>query len=352
MRAAIPGLVAALLAAAPLHAQTAPVTPIPDEAALARMCSPAGTMQFAFGQAGVPGSSKLEATLGRAFGLPAGLAPFTDAQPRSTEWSGRLMEMVYSAKLPRAEGEALAPRLAEALAAAGWAPADMEEGQQPMYLGAYGGGRTFARKVTADGAETRVLAHLDYGLGSLSLTCGRDDLLRAHAKEVFGDLPPGTPRPTVPEIALPPVRVVADCADPAKLEALSASIDDRSSDSYLGRLLARTTWRDRLTSWMAWKLESSGKVSKQRMLSLLLTSSGRASPGGNPFATLQMIPAMLDIIGRLADAEKAKDRAAYCRNVVEFRGWIAKVDGITLQQTRSAQAALTAEAARLGVSLE
>lgn len=338
-------------AVAPVASQPAAL-PIPDAPALVRMCSPEGAMQFRFGQTGVPGSSKLEATLGRGFGLPAAMAPFASAQPRATEWSGRLMEITYSARLAKTEGEALIPRLADALAGAGWTPADMAEGQQPLYLMAYGGGRTFARPIADGDKPTRVMAHLDYALGELTLTCGRDDLLRAHAGEAFGDLPAGTPRPSLPEIALPPVAVAQDCEDPARLEAVAATMTDVFTDSFLGRMVARTTWRDRLTTWMAWKLESSGKVSKDRMLTLLLSSTGKASPQGNPFATLAMIPELLTLVERLSDAEKAKDRKGFCRGVLDFREWVTKVDAITMAQTRSALAAMTAEAAKLSISLD
>ncbi len=349
MRAQL-AIFALMLTPVPAQAQPAEL-PIPDATALDRLCSPRGTMQFAFGETGVPGSSKLEATLGHGFDLPPGFGAFVSAQPRATEWSGQLMEMTYSVKLPQSQAAGYTAQLAEALAAAGWTPADMPEGQQPLYLMGYGGGRTFQKPVTEE-ATTRVLAHLDYLLGELTLSCGRDDLLRRHAGEAFGELPPGTPRPSVPEVALPPVQTAADCNDPARLEAVASSMNDRSADSFIGAMLARTTWRDRLTTWMTWKLETSGKIDKRRMLTLLMNSAGKASPGGNLFATIQMLPELFDKIEMLAVAEKIGDRAGYCRGIVDFRGWIARVDGITLRQTQATQAALAAEAKRLGVSLD
>ena len=350
MRAQL-AILALMLVPAPALAQPADL-PVPDTAALDRLCSPRGTMQFTFGQTGVPGSSKLEASLGHGFDLPPSFAPFKSAQPRATEWSGLLMEMTYAAKLLQAQAAGFTAKLADALAAAGWATADMPEGQQPLYLMGYGGGRTFQKPVTDGAITTRVLAHLDYLLGEMTLSCGRDDLLRRHAGEAFGELPPGTPRPSVPEVALPPVQTLADCDDPARLEAVAASMNDRSADSFIGTMLARTTWRDRLTTWMTWKLESSGKIDKRRLLNLIMGSAGKASPGGNPFATIQMLPELFDKVEMLAAAEKSGDRAGYCRGIVDFRGWVARVDGITLRQTEATQAALAAEAKKLGVSLD
>jgi len=325
---------------------------MPDAAALTRMCSPAGTLQFAFGESGVPGSSKLEASLGQGFRLPEPFAPFADAQPRATEWSGRLMEMTYKAAMSREAAAAYQPRLADALAAAGWIAADMADGNEPLYLMGYSGGRTFAKPVSEGGVATRVLAHVDYGMGELTLACGRDDLLMAHAKEALGELPSGTPRPAVPDVPLPPVQVAEDCKDPAKLAAVTAALADRKSDSYTGIMLARTTWRDRLTAWMVWKLESSGKISKDRLFKLILSSAGSASPGTDPLAALKMLPELLGKVEAIAKAEDARDQPGMCLAVVDFRSFMAKADAITLGQTKATQAALTAEAARLGVSFD
>jgi hypothetical protein len=341
-----------VLAPAPGIAGDDTALPVPDAATLARMCSPQGTMQFTFGETGVSGSSKIEATLGQGFGMPASAAPFTEAQPRATEWSGRLMEMTYKTAMPKEAAEAYQPRLAAALAAAGWAAADMADGNQPFYLMAYGGGRTFAKPVTGGDAKTRVLAHIDYSLGELILVCGRDDLLMAHAKEALGELPPGTPRPQVPEVPLPPVQLADDCKDPAKLAAVNAAFGDRSTDSYIGLMLARTTWRDRLTSWMVWKIESSGKLPKERLFDVIMRSAGSASPGGNPLAALKMLPELFELVERLAKAETAKDQPAMCLAAVDFRAFMAKADAITLAQTKATQAALQAEATRLGVALD
>ena len=342
------------LALAPITARAAdPVTPpVPDAALLARMCSPGGAMQFTFGQTGVPGSSRIESDLGQGYGLPDDFAPFSGAQPRATQWSGQFMEMTYKVRMPKEAAESYAPRLAEALAAAGWTSADMEDGQQPLYLVGYGGGHTFARPVGEGASTSRVLAHVDYGLGELTLTCGRDDLLKIHAREAFGDLPPGTPRPVPPEIPLPPVTLAADCKDPAKLAAMTASLADHSSDSYIGLMIARTSWRDRLTQWMTWKLESSGKVSKDRMFKLILNSVGSASPGGNPLATLELLPDLFAMAERMGKAEEAHDQTGVRVGIVDFHAFIAKADAITLNQTKALHSALRAEAARLGVSLD
>lgn len=340
----------------PLSAQ--PVVtqePIPSVAALARMCSVDGAMQFRFGQAGVPGASKLESMLQRGYKLPAALAPFAKAQPRSTEWSDRFMEMTYSVTLskdPDARAQDLMDRIGLALEGSGWSVLEVSPEDAPIYLIVYSGSHAFTRPVTVDGKETRVLLALNHDFGELSLTCGRDDLLLTHAQEAFGKLPPGTPRPKVPEIAVPTVRSEADCADPALPGEVQALLAEGKADSFTAAMLARTTYRDRLSTWMLWKLDSSGKISTDQLLKLSFSSLGGASPGGNPFAALKMVEEMFPIIEQLDKAAKAQDPAAVCRSLIPFHAWITKVDGITLKQTQAMQAALTAEAKKLGVSLD
>lgn len=329
--------------------------PIPSVAALARMCSVDGAMQFKFGQTGVPGASKIESMLQRGFKLPAALAPFAKAAPRSTDWSDRFMEMTYSVKLSKehdARAQDLMDRIGMALEGSGWSVFDVAPEDAPIYLIGYSGSHAFTRPVTVDGKETRVLLALNHDFGELSLTCGRDDLLLAHAQEAFGKLPPGTPRPRVPEIAVPIVRSEADCADPALLDEVRAMIADGKADSFTAAMLGRTTYRDRLSTWMLWKLDSSGKISSDELLKLSFSSLGGASPGGNPFAALEMVEEMFPIIGQIDKAAKAQDPAAVCRSLIPFHAWMTKVDAITLKQTQAMQAALAAEAKKLGVSLD
>ena len=345
----------ALPLAFPAAAQEVEV-PIPAPAVLERMCSPAGAMQFAFGQTGVPGSSKLEVTLrSGGFRLPAALAPFRSAQPRSTEWSARFMEMTYSAPLPpgdAAGADALKARIAAALAAAGWERIPLSAEDAPLYLMAYGSDTVLARPAGEGTPPGRVLLSLDFDRDRLTMTCGRDDLLRAHAEEAFGKLPPGTPRPVVPTIAIPATASPADC-DRSEVQAQTAALlAEGITDRFMADMLARTTWRDRLTTWMVWKLRESGKVSSDRLIRLTLSATGKASPGGDPFAALAMIEEMFPLLKTLGEAEKSGDATALCRAMIPFQAWITKVDAITLKQTEGAQAALAAEAKRLGVSLD
>lgn len=354
---AVLAMLCGTLRPAVLHAQesVAPVElTLPDAAILERMCSPVGAMQFAFGQTGVPGSTRLDGLLQRSFTAHSAMHPFVKAQPRATEWSGRLMEMTYSFPSPDEDSaydvmEALAAILEEA----GWSYLNMPLDEAPMYLVSVSGFASFEKPVEGDSGPSRVLIGLDYGLGEVTLTCGRDDLLRAHANEAFGKLPHGTLRPLVPEIAVPDIGDMARCTDPAVLAQMESMFaTSQLSDEYFAAMLARTNYRDRLTSWMLWKLDESGKISSEELVELSFDSVGAASPGGNPFAALAMLSEMFPLIDAIAAAEKSRDPAALCQSLIPFRAFIGKADAITLKQTDAVQARLTREAARLGVSLE
>lgn len=347
---------AALFGGAAAHAQaTADPEPIPTAAALERMCSPRGAMQYAFGQSGVPMSSKIESMLERKFKLPPALAPFTGAAPRSTEWSGQFMEMTYSVRIPKAEeprAKALMERLGSALSAAGWTKEAVAEGEVPLYLGGYSGDFVFSRALPEQGERKRVLLALSYDLGELTLMCGRDDLMYAHAEEAFGKLPPGTPRPTVPEIALPTIRTAQDCASPELQNETRALFADGGADRFMAAMLARTGYRDRLTTWMIWRLDSSGKITPDRLMRVSMSALSGARPRGDPFAALALLDEMFPIIDQMIAAEKSNDAAQMCRSIIPFHALMLKADAITLKQTAATQAALTAEARRLGVSLD
>jgi hypothetical protein len=343
----------AFLVATPALAHDGGELPTIEE--IERMCSPRGAMQFKFGQTGVPHSSRIDADLDIGFTLPASLAPFTRAQPRSTEWSGKLMEVTYWYPLAKEQAETAEMDmilLAQKLEEAGWKPLEMPTGEEPMYLLGYGGDFTFARDVDGETGKTRMLAALDHSLGRFTMTCGRDDLLRVHAEEAFGKLPPGTPRPTVPDIAIPRIAAAADCDKAELKDEVVRIFANGGSTKFMGEMMARTRYRDRLTTWMLWKLESSRKITPDALLKLSFGALGQASPGGNPFAALEMIQELMPLIARIDDAEKTGDPAAMCRSLIPFHAWVTKVDAITLKQTQATQAALAAKASQLGVSLD
>ncbi|MDZ4307869.1 hypothetical protein [Allopontixanthobacter sp.] len=327
---------------------------IPPANVLAAMCKPQGAMQFAFGQTGVPGSTHAEGMLGRGFAATPAMAPFQRAKPRSTEWSGHFMEMAYSVPITdKDEALAIMDAIGAALEEAGWTKVSFPQDDAPLYLLPISGYATFERPVEAETDQTRILIGLDHQLGELVLTCARDDLLRTHFSEAMGNLPPGTPRPMVPEIALPQVKDAASCSDPAMLAQMEEMLaTSEFGDEFLSTMVARSSYRDRLTTWMWWKLEESEKISVEDLLEMMWSSTSEGSPGGNPLAALEMISEMFPILEGVAAAEETRDSQAVCLSLLPFHEWITQVDTITFNQTEAFQSRLSHEAARLGVSLE
>ncbi len=327
---------------------------VPPAEVLAKMCKPQGAMQFAFGQTGVPGSTHAESMLGRGFAASPTMAPFQQAQPRSTEWSGHFMEMAYSLPITdKDEARAIMDAIGAALEEAGWINVNMPPDEVPLYLGAVSGYATFERPVETETGQARILIGLDHQMGKLVLTCVRDDLLRAHFKEALGSLPPGTPQPKVPNIVVPQVKDETSCSDPALLARMEEMLaTGEFGDGFLSAMVQRSSYRDRLTSWMLWKLGESGKLSEEDLLEMRWSSIGDSSPAGNPLAALEMLTEMFSILEGVAGAEETRDPQAVCRSLLPFHEWIARVDTITFNQTEAIQTMLTREAARLGVSFD
>lgn len=338
-----------------------PAEPRPDAAAvltashLERMCSPQGAMQYGFGETGVPGSTKIERLIAKGFAMPTSFAPFTRAVPMATDWSNRLFQMTYTFReADDAAAETFMLELGAILAReGGWTQVQRDFDTTPISQLNAVGWLSFEKAIEADGAPTRVFLALDHDLGEVSLTCSREDLTAAQFGEAFGRLPPGTPRPAVPDIPVPAGLTAARCGEEAVLAEMRNLIaEDRFADTFMARMLERTTYRDRLTAWMIWKLEQSGKVDPMVLANLTLDAVGDASPGGNPFAAMEKFIDMMPIVTRLGRADKAEDPQALCLALVDFQGWVRDVDAITLKQTDAAHRALEAKARQLGVSLD
>lgn len=117
-------------------------------------------------------------------------------------------------------------------------------------------------------------------------------------------------------------------------------------------MLERTSYRDRLTTWMIWKLDQSGKIETMDIVGIVMNAAGYASPNGNPLAAMEKVLDMMPIVKRMGDARTANDPAALCLSLADFQVWVQEVDAITLKQTEAAHTALESKARELGVSLD
>jgi len=275
--------IALLLSASNAFAQPG-APPLPAPEALQWMCHADGAGEFKFGQVAVPGSTALEGGLFSGLELPESTRhftqPFTVASPNATKWSNRLDEVYFSAASPddRRLADAQVEAIGNALERMGWAsiPSLVVGPNEPIHARAYSEGRLFERPVDGVAGRTRLLLNVRHSHGELVIICGREDLLRVDDEEIVGHLAPGTPRPLMPELDIPQVGGPADCKQPEILASIAHLValgtDGRSmvvADRHvMAMMVARTSYWDRLSEWMLWKIEESDKLSPDKFRAL------------------------------------------------------------------------------------
>jgi hypothetical protein len=326
---------------------SAPPAVMPE--ALQVMCNSSGAAAWRFGDTDVPYSSRLENRLGLRVELPPHMAPFDRARPLATPWSGRLAQVEYSVELKQ-DGEAGAAfeALVAAAEQAGWArkPEMEDAGRLPMYLTPLAGDRVF--ELPGDG---KVFASFGRIGNQVTMTCGHKELLRANAKEAFGELPPGTPRPQAAPLKLTAAASPADCDRPEVQREMLTVMDGRANE-VTSQLLQRVSHDERLVEWKRWKLESSGKVGKERMLRIMAAALEAGSPGGDALAGFALFPDLFATLERLVDQAQAGDAAGACRSSFDLVGVFRKMEAVSARQWVAMDAALEAEARKVGVSLD
>ncbi len=336
----------AALAASPARGQSD--IPIPAGETIERMCSPAGTYQFAFGETGVPGGSKLMRTISRGSPLPASAAPFENAKPWSTEWTDRLFAMEYIAPVLEEDAfTAFAKGLDAVLTQAGWQskPADYDP---PFYMLTVTGERTWTRPDPTTAGAAELVLGLTNGFAELVLACGRSDLMLAHVQEALGELPPGTPRPVEPAIPIVPVPTVADCASPEIAAEIDAFLADGNPGSFARSLFARANHEERLSQWMMWRLGEAG-ASDDELLELAMNAAMLDGEPEGFEASLDAFMGLLPLITALDDAQRAGDRDGVCRALVSVTEIYARMAANGTVQTRALEAAYRREAPKYGI---
>jgi hypothetical protein len=247
--------------------------------------------------------------------------------------------------------EAFRDDLATAIDDAGWQPLPTDE-DPPMYRAIYAG--DYAWKLPREAGDARPELYLSIAdiFGKVTLSCGRDDLLRRNAEEAFGKLPAGTPRPQLASLELPPIMSSTDCAKPEQSAELDAFLEQGRPGEFISALFARSDYNERLTTWKMWKLEQSGKISPQQLLEIGMRGLQEGSAGGNILAHFALLEEMFPLIDRMGIAQKERNRPALCQAFVDFNHLLARMESATMAQSISTQNALDVEAKRLGVSFD
>lgn len=326
---------------------------VPAVEQLETMCSPAGIFQYPFGAHDVPHSSRIENTMGMRFVLPERFAPFTDAAPHSTPWSGQLFGVEYEADfVDQASFDRLVAELDEMLPGLGWEVSDeIDFGDLPIYQMGYRGGVGWHRTEQTEDGELLYLLDLDHFAGKITLACARDDLLLRNGEEAFGDLPPGTPRPQPPELPFTPVPTVEACLSPEFAPELDAFLEGDGPGNYTGTILAQSEYQGQLSTWLMWRLEQAGMPPEEGM-EMVFAAIGMGGGAQGLEASLGRFMEIFPIVEGLGEAQEAGDRTAACENFVQLTGLYTFLAENAAAQTAELERRANARARELGISLD
>ncbi|MDP3907204.1 hypothetical protein [Novosphingobium sp.] len=300
---------------------------------------------------GAPRSAQDAGFVASLHKLPARFAPFAEAELDLTDWSDRLAAITWRGASPDGDvNTRTMEAFRAAMTAAGWAETVQGDLMTPLGFDAV----MFEKDLPTNLGTRRMLVEFDTP-GALMLRCGDAELLELALAERDGKLAPGSPRPSLP--ALGPAAALPDasvCADPA---VQAVFVDEGRIDEAnpaLQRLLAAgeqsgamSHAAKRLNTWLKWKLLGSGKIDADA----LWTVQERVEAHDGEALTQDMT-GFLAAAGAMMQARKAGDRAQICRaflDVMHFQH--AREQREAAKWTR-VNAALEAEAARLGIALD
>ncbi len=190
--------------------------------------------------------------------------------------------------------------------------------------------------------RTSFFAMLALALASLPASAGAthpQDAAVAAAKPVA----PPVPKAPFPDPAL--------CAQPGALEKLKGVMDE-SPGSMPHYSRAYSKYREAMVAWKVDRLTSSGKVTKKRLGELVLASLKAGSPDGDMGAGFEPVSDMFAMVEEGAKMEKQGDEPGACRALFKMFTILERGLEIVNRQWDAMEAALDAEAARVGVSFD
>jgi hypothetical protein len=221
-----------------------------------------------------------------------------------------------------------------------------DAGALPIYLLPLAGDRVYELP-----GDAKVVASFGRLGKQVTMSCGHKGLLHANVREAFGELPAGTPRPQAPPLQLTKAASPADCDQPEVQREMLTIMDGRANE-VMSQMLRRISHDERLIEWKRWKLASSGKVGKERMLEIMAAALAAGSPGGDALAGFALIPDLLATLEKLVGQAQAGDASAACRSSFDMVAIFRKMEGTSARQWAAMDAALEAEARKVGVSLD
>lgn len=353
-------LVAAMLAlaASPAAAQPRAMDPKPlteamlaqiDALPLDRMCHKSGAYQYRFGSTEFPRNPFVMIDWDKHAMAPAN-APFVEYWIGSTKWSNQFFTINYEFYLENKEQALIAiERLAKRFRSLNWTerPGGVEEdGTFYDYPPGEGEFAFYSEATQATGDHrTGVRAAFTHLGGWVTFECASLPLTIVQLGEAFGNLPEGTPRPVAPTTERPDMLDIAQCETPEGRKRVSDAFG-ATPDTLLRYLLERASYRERLVTWKSDRLKKAG-VAGERLLQLSM-----AGFSGNPMSGFGAFLDILPQYGKLADARKAGDVSGACRITIEILRAMAAASVTTDRQWDTIEAALDAEAKRVGVTFD
>lgn len=107
-----------------------------------------------------------------------------------------------------------------------------------------------------------------------------------------------------------------------------------------------------MVEWKADRLTGSGKVTKERLGELVLAGLKAGSPDGDMGASFEHLSGMFAVVEEVAKKEKQGDEPGACRALFKMFTMLERGVEIANRQWDAMEAALDAEATRVGVSFD
>lgn len=326
-----------------------------DAMPLDRLCTTEQALGYRFGGSDFP-PSVIQTPGFERHKLSEGAAPFENVSFTGSKWSSRFVGAIYTFDAgDKPTALAAIQRIAERFRQRGWIERKGGvEDDGPIIDFPPGPGEVnfYSRAEAMHGPGRQgVRASLGFLGSEVSFACEDMAMVETHAREVFGDLPAGTPRPVAPTTPRPAALDPALCVTAEGRASIDAITRGGNQDALTRYIVERMNYMERIVTWKTDRLEKSGKVSKDRMLQLV-TAGFTGKAAGDPLAGMAVVMDMLKLAETAEDLREAGDLPGACRATLQMLGGMARIEKTTAAQWAGMEGAIDAEAKRVGVSLD
>ena len=338
--------VAALIASLILATSAAHAASLPSITTIeTKLCPVGGATALRLGRTAAEQDPALRAAFAD---VQIELAPFTEARPIYSSWSNILSATEFNGALPDyADNMAFIEEMTKQLEANGWTRATAPQMPSSFMMNPF----VYAKRLpTPDGPRDFLLQF--EAQGAAALYCGGLEQMRLSENESQEVLSPNAARPIPPTHTGQTLTNLQpdDCNKPEFREALMAHLiaGNRSGVTDAADIASdQKHYQSRLRTWLRWKMAGSGQISEEALWAI-----------EEKVAPLEATQLEMNFIGfangivAIDSGRKTQDAAAECRGMATLVA--AETKNMALQAERLAKvnAALEAEAKRLGILLD